>query len=273
MSVKLLGITILILCLCCSVTLARTPMGPPTETLEKGQWSIGFNADSLETDLKINDIRGTTFFTADTAHDFLIDSIMGKLAHGVNDNLEVYFGFGVSDVEYEEARLQTIGPPTEITGTVFESDSGFTAEIGTKVTFYDEGPLGIGASFQFSWFSLEGIYSEVKWIDNVFDSQGAGELETDIMVFQFAPGISYELFNAFTLYGGPLWQWIDGEGDADGLNGSLTGQQGKGDIRQDSVFGGWIGLHQSIGSDTSINLEWQATGSADTFAFSITNRF
>ena len=109
MSVKLLGTIILILALCCSIILARTPMGPPTETLEKGQWSIGLNTDNIETDLKLRDIRGTTFFTADTAHDFMIDSIMGKLTHGINDNLEVYIGFGVSDAEYTDARSRTVG--------------------------------------------------------------------------------------------------------------------------------------------------------------------
>lgn len=273
MNMKLSGTTILILSLCSSVTLARTPMGPPTTSHEKGKWSIGFNASETETDLKLHDTAGTTFFTRDTAHDFEIESVMGKLAYGINDNWEISFGFGVSESQYTEATSWTTGPSIEAIGVDFESDSGYTAEIGTRVSIYDDGPLGIGASFQFNWLSLDGTYLQTKWTDFALDSLGGAELEMDIMVFQFAPGISYEIFDDIKLYGGPLWQWIEGDGSADGLNGSLTGQVGEGDIKQDSVFGGLIGFYHNIGSDTTVNFEWSATGSSETFAFSMAKKF
>ncbi|MHC4751802.1 MAG: hypothetical protein ACYTFW_18240 [Planctomycetota bacterium] len=273
MSTKLFNTTILILSLCGSVTQARIPMGPPIASLEKGKWSIGFNASTTETDLEFHNIKGTTFFTTDKANDFEFESIMGKLAYGINDNWEVSVAFGASEAKYQEVRSWMDGMSLETLGTEFKSDTGFITEIGTKVTLYEDGPLGIGASFQVNWAKLDGKYSEATWTNGIFNDSGGGELDTDIMVFQFAPGISYELFGSFNLYCGPLWQWIDGEGDATGLNGSLTGKDGEGDITEDSSFGGLIGFNLNIGSDATANFEWNATGSSDTFAFSLTKKF
>jgi hypothetical protein len=273
MSAKLFNTTVLILSLCGSVTLARTPMGPPTTSLEKGKWSIGFNASKTETDFKFHNIKGTTFFTTNQANDFEIEAVMGKLAYGINDKWEISVGFGASEAKYQEVRSWMDGMSLETLGTEFKSDTGFITEIGSKMTFYEDGPLGIGASFHVNWTTLDGKYSEASWTDGVFNDSGGAELDTDIIVFQFAPGVSYEIFDCFNLYCGPLWQWIDGEGDATGLNGSLIGKNGEGDIRQDSSFGGYIGFYQNIGSDTTVNFEWNATGSSDTFVFSIVNRF
>ncbi len=273
MSTKLFNTTFLILSLCGSVTLARTPMGPPTASLEKGKWSIGFNASTTETDLKFHNIKGTTFFTTNKINDFEIESVMGKLAYGINDNWDVSVGFGASEAKYEEFRSWMDGMSLEALNTEYKSDSGYITEIGSRVTFHEDGPLKIGASFQVNWTTLDGKYAEATWTDGVFNGSGGAELETDIIVFQFAPGISYEFFDDFNLYCGPLWQRIDGEGDATGLNGSLIGKEGEGDIKQDSSFGGFIGFHHNIDSDTTVNFEWNATGSSNAFAFSIAKKF
>ena len=120
---------------------------------------------------------------------------------------------------------------------------------------------------------MDGEYLEIAYTDGVLSGSGVGDLETDIMVFQFAPGISYELFDSINLYCGPLWQWIDGEGEADGVSGSLVGEDGEGDITQDSTFGGFIGFYIDIGSDAKVNFEWNETGSSETFVFSIATKF
>lgn len=125
------------------------------------------------------------------------------------------------------------------------------------MTLHEDGPLKIGASYQVNWTTLDGKYSESSWTDGAYNGSGGAELETDIIVFQFAPGISYEFFDDLHLYCGPLWQWIDGEGD----------------ITQDSPFGGFIGFHKNIDSDTTVNFEWNATGSSNAFAFSIAKKF
>jgi hypothetical protein len=165
------------------------------------------------------------------------------------------------------------GLSLETLRTDFESDTGFITEIGTRVALHKDGPLGVGASFQANWTTLDGKYSETTWTDGVFNDSGVGDLETDIIVFQFAPGFSYELFGSINLYFGPLWQWIDGEGEADGLSGSLVGEDGEGDITQDSTFGGFIGFYVDIGSDAKVNFEWNETGSSETFVFSIAKKF
>jgi hypothetical protein len=273
MSTKLFITTFLILSLCGSVTLARTHMGPPTAGLEKEQWSIGFNVSKTETDLKFKNISGTTFFTTNKINDFEIESVMGKLAYGISDNWEVSVGFGASEAKYEELRSWMDGMSTETLNTDYESDSGYIAEIGSRVTFVEDGPLKIGASFLVNWTTLDGEYAEASWTDSVFNGSGGADLDMDIIVFQFAPGISYEFCDDLHLYCGPLWQWIDGEGDATGLNGSLITKTGKGDIKQDSRFGGFIGFHKDLDSDTSVNFEWNATGSANSFVFGFTKKF
>jgi hypothetical protein len=67
----------------------------------------------------------------------------------------------------------------------------------------------------------------------------------------------------------PLWI----NGDDAGLNGSLIGKDGEGDIKQDSKFGGFIGFHKNIDSDMTVNFEWNATGSFNSFTFSIVRKF
>jgi len=273
MSTKLFHTTILILSLCGSIALARTPMGPPTASLEKGKWGIGFHLSKTETDLEFHNTKGTTIFTWDKARDFEIKSVMGRLAYGISDNWEVSVGFGASEAKYKEARSWMDGMSLERLATDFESDTGFITEIGTRVTLYEDGPLGIGASFQANWTTLDGDYTETTWTDGIFNDAGVGDLETDIFVFQFAPGFIYELFGCINLYCGPLWQWIDGEGEADGVSGSLIGQDGEGDITQDSTFGGLIGFYIDIGSSANVNFEWNETGSSETFVFSIAKNF
>jgi hypothetical protein len=56
------------------------------------------------------------------------------------------------------------------------------------------------------------------------------------------------------LYGGPLFHWIDGEIDTD-----LVGNH---DIRQRSMFGGYIGAGLQVTDQFSATAEIQATGEA-----------
>jgi hypothetical protein len=273
MNNRLFCIAVLILCLSSSITMALAPIGPPVVNLEKGQWSIGFDYSDTEIDFKLKNIQGTSFFTRNKANEVEIENTMGKLCYGINDNWQVFAGFGVAKAEYEEMVSCMDGGFLESTMIDYESDSGFAAQIGTKATFYEKGPLGLGALFQVNWATLDGTYAEATWTDGVFNDSGTGDLDADIMVFKFAPGASYKNHGNVTFYGGPLWQWIDGNGDADGQTGSLIGEGGKGDIRQDSTFGGWIGLQVNPDSDTVINIEFQKTGSSETFGFSFAKKF
>jgi len=273
MNNKLFSTAVLILCLSNSITMALAPIGPPIVNLEKGQWSIGVDYSESEIDFKLKSIQGTTFFTRNKTNEVEIENVMVKLTHGIRDNWQVFVGFGVAKAEYTEAVSWMDGGSLESAIIDFESDSGFAAQIGTKATFYEKGPLGLGALFQVNWATLDGTYSEATWTDGVFNDSGTGDLDADIMIFKFAPGASYQFQGDMTVYGGPLWQWIDGNGDADGITGALSGEGGKGDIKQDSSFGGWIGLQANPDSDFTINIEVQKTGSSETFSFSFIKRF
>lgn len=273
MNIKLYVTVISILFLCGSVTLGITPMGSPTVNLEKGQWSIGFDYSNTEVDLKLTNMQGHSFFTRSKLNDVEIDNYAGKLTHGINDNWEVFASFGVAKAEYKETVSWVEGGFLESVLIDYESDTGFASTVGTKATFYEKGPLGLGALFQVNWVTLDGTYTEATWTDGVFNDTGEGDLDADIMVLKFAPGASYQFDDNITLYGGPLWQWIDGDGSADGQTGALSGEGGKGDIEQDSSFGGWIGLHTNTDSNTTVNIEYQLTGSSETFGFSIAKRF
>jgi len=265
--------TIFIISLCSSITLARTPIGPPTADLNKGQWSIGLSTSKIDADFKLNDTKGTTFFTTDKLCDFEIKSFLGKLSYGITDDWEISVGFGTSDSEYQYFKTWMDGSDLKELLLDYESDKGFVAEVGTKATFYEKGPLGIGASLQVSWNNLDGEYSETLWTAGLFDNYATGDIEADILTFQFAPGISYEIFGGCNLFMGPLWEWTEGKGEADGTSGSLIGQTGEGDISQDSSFGGFIGFQPNTGSDMAFNFEWQSTGTSDKFAFSFISKF
>jgi hypothetical protein len=254
-----------------SVALGIAPIGKPTSDLQMGHWSIVFDYSHSEIDLKLKNIEGTSFFTGDKAENVKIDFALAKAGYGIADHWELFAGLGGAKASFQDTESSQVGDLIQTEKVDFDGDIGLAAQIGTRATFYENGPLAAGTLFQISWLTLDGTYKETTWTE-ISSNSGKGDLDADIFVVQLAPGASYKIKDNLVVYGGPLFQWITGDGNADGKSGSLIGDSGSGDIREDSVFGGWIGLQAGFFEDL-INIEFQTTGSSNTFGISIVSEF
>ncbi len=272
---RLLGSVVVIICLCGSASLGLTPMGQPTAGIEAGRWSLGADYSLSEVDLKLSNVKGTSFFTAGTADDVDMNFILGKLSYGLNQNWEVFVGLGTSKTDYEATASRQIGLDTRTDKVTLDGDFGFAAQIGAKTTFYKDGPLSLGVLAQLTWSAMDGTYKDIEWINGVLDEWGEGDLDADIYLIQVAPGASYQLMKNISVYGGPLFQWITGDGDAKITKGTsgFLGDTGSGDIKQDSVFGGWVGLNADIYKNLAGNIEFQATGGSTTIGVGLNLKY
>lgn len=270
-TMKFLGPVTMLLSMFGSVAFGIAPIGKPTSDLQMGHWSVVFDYSHSEIDLKLNNIEGTSFFTGDKAENVKIDFALAKAGYGIADHWELFAGLGGAKANYQNTETKKAGDLYETKKVDFDGDIGLAAQIGTRATFYENGPLAAGTLFQISWLTLNGTYKETTW-NLISSNSGKGDLDADIFVVQLAPGASYKIKNNLVVYGGPLFQWITGDGNADGKSGSLIGECGSGDIKEDSSFGGWIGLQTGFFEDL-INIEFQTTGSSNTFGISIVSEF
>ena len=265
---------ILIACMFNSVSFGLSTMGTPTTDLDKGQWSIGFDYSRINIDLKLDDMEGTAFFNKNKLNKIEAKSLMAELALGIFDQWEIIGGFGVAEAEYDERVSQMSGSSAVTIFDEHESDDGFSAKLGTKVTFLKKGPLKLGALLLANWDTIDGTYKEQRWTDGTYDGYVQGDLNEDFLTIKVAPGASFNFLGFLTVYGGPFWQWINGRGHADvETDTTSSAQDGEADIKQDSSFGGWIGFQAEIPFNLKLNVEFQKTSSSDALGISLVGKF
>ena len=148
--------------------------------------------------------------------------ITANLGYGVIDDLKGFVRFGTGDARAED----------------FSGDYGFAWGLGTKYTFLKQDKLDWGALFQVNWLRS--------------DDKIAGETVRvkpyDIVV---AVGPNYQVSEGLSIYGGPLLQWV---------HGKVTAAGESSDIREKSVFGGYVGAQVALAANTSLFGELQFTG-------------
>jgi opacity protein-like surface antigen len=158
----------------------------------------------------------------DSSTHFKTNMITANLGYGVMDDLKGFVRLGTGNAKADN----------------FSGDYGFAWGLGTKYTFLKQDKLDWGALFQVNWLRS--------------DDKVAGETVKakpyDIVV---AVGPNYQISNGLSIYGGPLLQWVRGKVDAAG---------GSSDIKEKSVFGGYVGAQAELAANTSLFGEVQFTG-------------
>jgi hypothetical protein len=275
MKIKVFSIAFISLCLTSSVTFAISPIGQPAASLRDRWYGLGVEYSHTEIDLKAENVEGNTYLKEGTIEDVKIDLALAKAGFCINNNWEVFAGLGAAKADFCDKRTLPFGdsPALETDKFDLDGDVSFAALIGTKATFYEKALLKAGVSCQLSWLSLNGTVTKDLYRNNEFLNTGKADIDTDLFILQVAPGISYQLFFGFSVYGGPLYQLIRGNIDADGKSGLLIKTSGSADIKEDSSFGGWAGLHADLDIFTSIDVEYQLTGSSNTIGVSLVSKF
>ncbi len=272
----------ILICLSGSVAFGLAPIGQPSANLfQEGWWSLGGDYSMSEIDLDFDNSE-TSVFPKDTIEDLNFDLIMGKAGLGIADNWEVFVGLGTAKTDtFSDEQVKPWGENTfytENSNYNFDVGSGYAAQIGTKYTFYEKALVRAGIACQLTYLSLSGSLNEdISKIgqDGSSELVAAGEtdVDTDLYILQIAPGITYNIAFGYSIYGGPLFQWVSGKSEAKATDSLLFRTKTEADVTNNSHFGGWVGFRADIDAYISLNLEYQITGSSSSIGFNLTSKF
>jgi len=224
-------------------------MGPTTSRLKNsGDASVGaeYFFSSMEIDA---DGIPALDLTSDTIDDFEIEKFTGNIALGMGRSSEIFFRFGVADIDPDNT-----SDWGSIPDSMGSSDEVLVLGGGAKWTLYQDAGFG--------W----GLLTQVSWAEYDFDgrsySVGAHAVtlspEFEIVEVQIATGPTLELNDAITFFGGPFLYFLNGEaefeGTVDGSQSTITA-----DLDQESLLGGYIGAELEVGQNVVVSFEVQAT--------------
>ena len=228
---------VVVACLLSSSALALTPIGPPAATLDEGQFAAGFGYSFSQVDVKVN-LLGLTATVKDTE----VETCLANMIYGLAPSWEIQVDVGSSYSETDGNK----------------SKGDFAWGVDVKNTFWEREKTKWGAAIMAHWYqaSGSGVTLGVPWQEE--------DKWTEI---QFAIGPTYKE-GAWCLYGGALLHFIDGEGEA-----TIAGVRVSGDIEQDSMFGGFIGVQVDVAANAVLGVELQITGSAHAIGAGMLWRF
>ncbi len=222
----LVAVVLMVVALVGSSALALAPMGPPTAGLKTGEFRAGFDYAYSEMDIKYSWSDDVIQFFEDlglaesgTVKDIQSNTIAANLGYGLTDDWEAFVRLGGANLKNDDLE--------------FSGNTGFLFGVGTKVTWAKQDNLDWGAMFQIHWLN-----SEDSW---TIDDEKV-TLEVDAHEIQVALGPTWKASDALSIYGGPFLHFLNGDVDASAAGTSLS----LADIKQDSIFGGYIGAQLDI---------------------------
>ncbi len=257
-----LVVFVILVGVCSSPALALPPMGPPKSTLEKGQLAIDFKYSYSEMDLdlsgKVRENQGEGWSECDYTKYRIIDltsnMFLGSLDYGICDNWDVFGHVGAADAKDEMKETQACGKSGQRYYD-FSGDYGLAWGFGTRTTFCEVDNITWGGVFQMTWSNYE--QSSVKLQG---DPTFSGDLDLDFWEIQVAIGPTLQL-DGLSIYGGPFLHFVKGDMVLKSSSGVVL-VESKGDIREESIFGGYGGIQWDITEETYWYTEYQVTGDA-----------
>lgn len=257
----------------CSTTYALDPMGPPASNLKHKEIRTGivFSHSNMDLELYNGDfIEFTNDVLSDwgAATDFSIKDIKtnrvcANISVGLSPNAEAFFRLGGAKTTFDDSIWED--------SEEFQSNAELGFGGGLKATFLDEGNIKFGGLIQLNWAKFDGMLDASHWFAPDFVEMNLGEI-------QIAAGITCFLSKSVSLYGGPFLHFVHGDisdvmSVVDSGTGDLINSKYCWDIREESVFGGYIGTNLELAKNFSLNFEFQHTSSADAFGAGLSGRF
>lgn len=264
-------VVFMVISLSSSVTFALDMMGPPTAGLEQGQFKAGVDYSDSTMDLKLIDGMWTEwlnggFYDAGEAESFTLknfemNKVYANLGYGIVDNWDVFLLLGGANAKFGNSIWKD--------GEKFDSDADFSIGFGTRATFYEENNLKLGGLFQLSWADFDGKLKAKHWTT-------ADSVDMELTEIQIAIGPTYKLVDNVSIYGGPFFHFVNGNLDdkfSEIYEEGLLTSRYSWDIKESSVFGGYIGSQIDVAENTSLSIEYQHTAAADALGMSLIWRF
>ncbi len=269
---KRLALVIILFCFYSQAVFALDPLGPPVARLKKGQFSAGADYSFSDMDLKG---KGKSILTIDYLNGSIsyqhqkqtlrlksidMHKVYACLGYGITDNWQAFLRLGRANADWKE-----------------KGDTHFAIGFGTRVTFYQQDALKLGACAQFSW--AESGFDSIHLTSTVTRADVLMSGRLSWQETQIAIGATYKFAKSVSIYGGPFFHFIDGELNLRGIpNLSImvvhrAYLRDSYDIDEVSYFGGYIGAEIDIAENISYNIEYQHTAAADALGMKLIWRF
>ncbi len=248
--------------LLCSVSFAGGPLGPPKAFVGRGKWLVDVEYAHESTDLKACGKvvwEGTPEHFGYRIEDLRSNMFFGSLAYGLCDSWDVFVRLGAADA------TDKIRPAIEAgygEKYAYDGGYGFAWGVGTRATFCQCGPWTFGAVGQLTWLN-PGDGDDTFAFDA--NDVRAAKFGANWRQVQVGIGTTYQA-DGWWVYGGPCLLFVNGDLDVD-VTETITGPtpatyHGKGtlDVREESEFGGWVGVGCNLPQNARCYAECQIYG-------------
>lgn len=236
-------------------------LGPPKSEFGKGQSGIGFEYLQSEINLESDGVFG---LPDAEIKDIELNKYFGILQSGISPNVDVFIRLGLTNADVDQ------GSNNDNLGYFFgESDSEFTIGGGAKVTFLQVDTISLGLIGQISYVDLDFEGTNFGTILGQPVSLGA---EAKLLDIELGVGPTLEISKQVCLYGGALFEFIDGQADITGTVGPFSATDSA-DLEEDSEFGGFVGGKIKLADTADLAVEYQSTGDSYAFGISLLHRF
>ena len=272
MNKRILCIISIVMTLCVN-SMAIDFMGPPSASLDSGQWKIGYTYHYSKNDLLVKDIKlnGTdTGIDEEDIDGMKVERHYFTFNYGIEPRRwEVYGFLGIANMKENES-WSLFGEDVR-----FDAKNDFAFGIGTKITTNSSEDVDWGILVQASW-----LKAEDKLWSGTFDYDGdtysgKWDEEVDAWEIQVAVGPTFKN-DGWKVYGGPFFHMIGGDTESK-LTGSVNEVPGEakisGDLQQDNWFGGYIGVQIDLWKNVDIGVEYAYTGSCEGIGGNVSWKF
>jgi len=258
-----------------SSALALAPMGPPTAGLKTGQVRAGAEYSYSNADFKVEWEGDDDEYTA---KDIKVNMFTANIGYGIMDEWEAFarLGFGNAKGAYYG--------DDEDDGSEISGDYKFAWGLGTKFTFLKQENIDWGVLFQIGWLKTEGSESGSE-VDGFDTYTWEDNFKLSVYDMEIAVGPTWKAAEGLSIYGGPFFNLVNGSIDDDWTetdtydNGddppeieTDSGSESA-DVKQKSIFGGYVGAQFDLSENASVFGEFQFTGGAMTFATGVGWKF
>lgn len=257
---------------------ALDPFGPPVATPKKdssaiagfeylyGKMDLHSDSFSLITHPALPALPVSIEFSSANIKDVKTNKFYATLLSEIgDDNFDLFLRLGMSDANPDRNANRD-----NFASSIGNSDYDIALGGGIRKTFYQsaDGKTKWGMLAQLSYANLD--FDNKTSIINGYDVSLSAKLK--MLEIQIAAGPSYQVTDSLSIYGGPFVSFVKGDIN---FQGSIDGDScdGSTKLKQQSEFGGFIGLSKELKKNTNLNAEFQLTGDAQAFGFRLIHRF
>jgi hypothetical protein len=210
---------------------------------------------------------GAAWFNLSSDHkieDLTSNMVLGRLSFGAYDTVDVFACLGLIDAEDDMTETMNSGWAGNNHYTGLDCSYGLSYGFGARATFWQEGNIVWGGLFQILWQNPSD--GDIDLLPTDGDpAKLSGDVEIEYQEIQVAVGPTVNL-EGFSVYGGPFLHFVTGDLDADLVGtdsfAAVNQVELSQDIREESIFGAFVGAQGEWDKNTGWFAEFQITGDA-----------